>query len=141
MKILDNLNPKFRIDAYEDPSTEDEIVELRKVSSIPVPDDYLGMIRRMASAEILITEYTYIRIWGAADAVEMNDANAIQRYFPVSLAIGDDEGGNALVLTDGKHGFGLYKCNFGDLDPKSAEFIAATLADFLIRGVGLDVFP
>lgn len=94
----------------------------------------------MSDAEILIRGTQYVRIWGAARTLELNDAYHIQRYFPISLAIGDDEGGAALIFTDTAQGFGLYKCDFGDLDPDSATFIASSLSEFLISGVGVDAF-
>lgn len=138
MDIIDNLNAGFRIDAYQAPSTEAEIAELIKLSAVPVPEDYLDVIRKINCPEILITKIQYIRIWGAERAVEMNDAYEIQKYIPVSLAIGDDEGGSVLILMDGARGFGLYTAGFGDLDLESAVFIAPTLSDLLINGIGVD---
>lgn len=138
MDILDNLNAAFRIDAYEAPSTEEQIAELIKLSAVPVPQDYVALIRKMNCPEIRIAENQYVRIWGALLAIEMNEANEIQKYIPISLAIGDDEGGSAIILMDGARGCGLYITGFGDLDAETAVFIAPTLSDFLIRGIGAD---
>ena len=38
----------------------------------------------------------------------MNESYEIQDYIPNSLAVGDDEGGNALIYFEGAEGFGLY---------------------------------
>lgn len=69
----------------------------------------------------------------------MNSAYEIQKYIPDSLAIGDDEGGQALLYMNGIQGFGLYLCGFGDLDPETAMFVAPTLNSFLVEGNGKSI--
>ncbi|MGP3781155.1 hypothetical protein ACTWKC_12095 [Bacillus sp. 4A_MP3] len=54
----------------------------------------------------------------------MNESYEIQDYIPNSLAVGDDEGGNALIYFEGAEGFGLYIVGFGDLDPEEAVKVA-----------------
>ena len=46
---------------------------------------------------------------------------------PNSLAIGDDEGGNAIIYAEGKNGFGVYAVSFSDLDADEIIFIAKCL--------------
>jgi hypothetical protein len=108
MDIIENLNKRFRIDAYEAAATNEGISSLESFSSIPVPDDYKAFIRTITEAEILIGEWQHVRIWGPLGCIEMNEAYSIQKYIPNSLAVGDDEGGLMLVFLAGRNGFGLY---------------------------------
>jgi len=138
MDIVSNLNECFRVDAHESAATEEEIKSLEMYSLIPVPDDYKDLARSMTEAEILVNGEKYIRIWSPSGCIEMNTEYHIQKYIPQSLAIGDDEGGKALVLMTGADGFGLYKVDFGDLCVEDAEFIATSLTDLLVKGHGRD---
>ncbi|ELR64590.1 hypothetical protein C942_02403 [Photobacterium marinum] len=69
----------------------------------------------------------------------MNEEYMVQDYIPNSLAIGDDEGGSALIIMTGNKGYGLYKVGFGDLDVDDAEYISASLSELLIDGFGAQV--
>ncbi|WP_106766533.1 1,3-beta-glucan synthase regulator [Paenibacillus faecalis] len=138
MRLLDNISEQFRIDASQGPSTEREIELLLEFSSITVPNDYLDIIRLATEIEISVAKEVYIRIWGATGCTEMNEAYQIQQYIPNSLAIGDDEGGRALIYLSGSKGFGLYIIGFGNLDIEDAVFIAPTLEDLLTKNIGID---
>ena len=136
--IIKNLNDCFRVDAYKSASPQEDIEALENFSDLTIPEDYLGIGRVMTEVEILVNEKSYIRIWGAARCVEMNDAYQIQKYIPNSLAIGDDEGGMALIVMAGPRGMGIYTVGFGDLDANDAKFIAPSLSKFLIGGEGIE---
>jgi len=60
----------------------------------------------------------------------MNEAYHIQQYIPDSLAIGDDECGNALLYTEGNYGFGVYIVSFGNLGIDEMVYIADSLETF-----------
>lgn len=138
MRLLDNIGGQFRIDASQGPSSEREIELLLEFSSITVPNEYLDIIRLATEIEINVAKEAYIRIWGATGCTEMNEAYQIQKYIPNSLAIGDDEGGRALIYLNGSKGFGLYIIGFGNLDIEDAVFIAPTLKDLLINNIGIE---
>ena len=70
----------------------------------------------------------------------MNESYEIQDYIPNSLAVGDDEGGNALIYFEGAEGFGLYIVGFGDLDPEEAVKVASSLNDLLIQDTGIEKY-
>jgi len=124
MNILEKLNEAFTLEAQESPASKEAIQELQKFSSIDVPLDYLEVIQHCTNAEINVQNELYIRVWSPTDCIEMNEAHDIQKYIPNSLAIGDDEGGKALLYVDGKEGFGLYTVDFGDLDIEETIKIA-----------------
>jgi len=139
MYILKDLHSSLKIDANESSASLEDIAALKEFSSITVPTDYLNVIREMTEVEILINGDRYFRIWSPAGCIEMNEEYQVQSYIPESLAIGDDEGGGALILMTGKQGFGIYKVGFGDLCVEDAEFVSETLEGLLTKGLGIDV--
>lgn len=138
MNILKILHSNFRIDANESKATQDKIDTLKQFSEVEVPPDYLDIVNRMTEVETLVYGEKYIRIWSPSGCIEMNEEYQAQRYTPQSLAIGDDEGGSALIFMAGKEEFGLYKVGFGDLDADDAEYIASSLEEFLTTGTGVE---
>jgi hypothetical protein len=139
MNILKNLHSSLKVDANEPAASIEDIAALNEFCAITVPSDYLNVIREMTEVEILINNDKYFRIWSPAGCIEMNEEYQVQNYIPESLAIGDDEGGSALILMTGKQGFGIYKVGFGDLDIEDAEFVSETLEGLLTKGSGVDV--
>ncbi|MEC2077054.1 SMI1/KNR4 family protein [Metabacillus fastidiosus] len=139
MNILDNISSVYTIDARKSPSKEEEIKELQDFSTIDVPTDYIEIIQLASDVELNISNQMYIRIWGALGCIEMNEAYEVQKYLPNSLAIGDDEGGGALIYLQGKDGFGIYYNRFADLDIEEAVKIAPSLTELLINNVGTDI--
>ena len=136
MDIVNNLNEHFRIDAYKAAALKEDIESLDSFSNIAIPDDYKDFVRKMTEAEILLDNGAYVRIWGPLGCIEMNTIYNVQKYIPISLAVGDDEGDMMLVLMTGENGFGLYKVGFGDICTETAEYIASSLTDLLVYGIG-----
>ncbi|WP_300383443.1 SMI1/KNR4 family protein [Clostridium sp.] len=139
MSLLNRLSSNYRIDASKSASNDEEVKNLIGFSKIKIPEDFLKVIRELTEIEINVDEKKYIRIWGADGCIEMNDAYNIQENIPNSLAIADDEGGNALIYTTGEKGFGLYVIAFNDLDVDELQYVASSLSDLMINNVGIDV--
>ncbi len=139
MKIIDKISDSYRIDASESYSTEEELKKLRDFSEIEIPQDYLDIISYRTEIEISVRGEKYIRIWGAVGCIDMNEAYHIQDYIPCSLAIGDDEGGNAQIYATGEKGFGLYIIAFNDLDEEEMLYVADSLSDLLLYNNGIEV--
>lgn len=138
MDIIKEISATFSIDTKQPPATEEEIKTLRNFSPIEIPSDYLEVVRQATEMEIKVGNHKYIRIWGPSGCIEMNEAYNIQDFIPNSLAVGDDEGGSALIYLTGKDGFGLYITGFGDLDVDDAIKLAPTLRDLLVNHSGLE---
>lgn len=138
MSILCNLNSSLQIKASESAASTNDINSLKEFSSIEVPIDYCEIVSEMTEVEVLIDSDRYFRVWSPDGCIEMNKEYQIQSYIPQSLAVGDDEGGSALILMTGKNGFGLYKVDFGDLDIEDAEYISDSLRSLLIDGIGIE---
>lgn len=137
MNILDNISSVYTIDARKSPSKE-EIKALQEFSTIDVPTEFIEIIQLASDIEINVGDQMYIRIWGASGCIEMNKAYEVQRYLPNSIAIGDDEGGGALIYLQGKDGFGIYYNRFADLDIEEAVKIAPSLTELLVNNVGVN---
>ncbi|NPC93592.1 SMI1/KNR4 family protein [Bacillus sp. WMMC1349] len=139
MNILNKISSVYTIEARQSPSREEEINALQDFSAIDVPIEYIEIIQLASEIEFNVSEQMYIRIWGAAGCIEMNEAYEVQKYLPNSLAIGDDEGGGALIYLQGKDGFGIYYNRFGDLDIKEAVKIAPSLSELLVNNIGVNI--
>ena len=137
MDVLGNLNQAFRIAAAENASDEETIASLIVFSEIVVPTEYLNLIRKHSELELMVSGTRTLRIWGASGCIEMNEAYHIQKYIPRSLAIGDDEGGNALIYATGCEGFGVYAVAFNDLEAEEMKYISDSLASLLVNGKGV----
>lgn len=138
MSIIEKINHIFRIDTYAQASSKDDIDKLIKSAEITIPNEYLNIIRHKTELEICINNQQYIRIWGATGCMELNDAYCIQKYIPESLAIGDDESGNAIMYAYGKNGFGIYMVAFNDLDKDELVYISSSLERLLIYADGVE---
>lgn len=135
--VLGNLIHAFRIAAAENASDEETIASLIAFSEIVVPTEYLNLIRKHSELELMVCGTRTIRIWGASGCIEMNEAYHIQKYIPQSLAIGDDEDGNALIYATGREGFGVYAVAFNDLEAEEMKYISDSLVSLLVNGKGV----
>lgn len=139
MSILKELSNKYRIDASKPASSNKEIEKLVKFSDINIPEDFLEVIRELTDVEINVNGEKYIRIWGAIGCIDMNEAYSIQDNIPNSLAIADDESGNALIYTTGEQGFGIYVIALNDLDIDELQYVAGSLSELLKDNIGVNV--
>ena len=142
MNILSNLYPSLKLAASQAPSTKEEIKALLEFSPIHVPPEYLQLIQEGSELEIGVDlqgeGYWFIRIYGAANAKEMNQAYRVQEDLRQSLAIGDNEGGHMLVLVPTATPPGIYRIPMSCLsDLDDATFIATDLTELLVNGKNL----
>lgn len=140
MSLLNVLSNKFIIATSCDKASDSEIDELRHYSQIDVPDEYLQIIKENTEIEIEVDKQKYMRIWGAAGCLEMNEAYNIQKYIPQSLAIGDDECSNVIIYANGKNGYGIYIVSLSDLDVEEMVYISDSLKSFLVMEKGITLF-
>ncbi len=138
MTILDKLYLDFSVDVSQPAALPEAIKKLKDFSSIEVPVDYIEIVDEATEIEISVRKEQYIRIWSPEGCIEMNESYNVQTFIPNSLAIGDDEGGNALLYMTGNKGFGIYLTGFGNLDADDATYISISLRELLINGDGVD---
>ncbi|WP_309383698.1 hypothetical protein [Cerasicoccus frondis] len=140
-RILSKLNPRCSLGQSEEPASVGSINDLKEYSSIIIPEEYLELVNDVTDVEIGVDGQFHIRIWGPLRIIEMIEAYDVYKYIPTSLAIGDNEGGQALIYMQGEKGFGIYKSGFGDLDAEDAVWISKDLTSLLVDGEGLDRIP
>lgn len=139
MGIIDRMDERFRMETRNEEESLEVLHRFVKVEGIKIPEEYINVIKEGSDMEISVDDEMYIRLWGAEGCVEMNEAYNIQAELPNSLAIGDDEGGSAIIYMKGKKGEGLYVVGFGELDVEGARYLAPTLRDLLVKGEGVGV--
>lgn len=142
MNILSNLYPSLKLVASQAPSTKDEIKALVEFSPIPIPPEYLQLIQQGSEMEIGVDlgsdGYWFIRIYGAAGVIEMNEAYEVRKKLKTVLAIGDNEGGDMLLLAPHASPPGIYLNPMSCLrDMNESTFIASNLTDLLVNGKNL----
>lgn len=139
MSILDKLYGGIKVVSAHERSTIVDINELLLFSPIGLPDEYVELSLLGSFIEILISDKSYICLWGANKCILMNDEYKVQSDIPLALAIGDDGGGGALFYVDGFDGVGVYHMRYEDMDMDEATYISESLSALLTKGIGLDV--
>lgn len=134
----------MKLAASQEPSSEDDIKALVDFSPIPVPRDYLDLVKKGSELEIGVDlreeGYWFIRIYGAAGAIEMNTAYAVQKHLRHALALGDNEGGDMLVLVEDANPPGIYRIPMSCLsDMDEATYIANSLTELLSHGKNVEL--
>lgn len=132
----------MKIAASDSASTDEEIEELRQFSPIEIPPDFLDLIKHASEIEIGVDlgddGYWFIRVYGAAGVVEMNKAYNVQKHLHQALAIGDNEGGDMLLLAPHASPPGVYRIPMSCLsDMDDATYIADNLTELLVKGKNL----
>lgn len=105
-----------------------------------VPEQFIELVREATELEIQHDNGTYLRIWGPADCISMDEGYGISERIRGAVPVGDDGGGRVLFFMQGKGGAGLYVVGFGDLDADDAKWVAPNLNELLINAVGVEVF-
>ncbi len=139
MSCISQLSRKLRIDVQEEASSEEDIELLKNFAPIEVPIDYLEIVREATEIQICVDDSDYLRIWSANGVMELNRAYEIQKYLPKALALGDDDWGRAILWMPFAARLGIYLCGFGALDEEEALFVAPSLEDLLVKGIGIEV--
>lgn len=107
MGIIDRMDERLRMETRNEEESLEVLHRFVKVEGLKIPEEYINVIKEGSDMEISVDDEMYIRIWGAEGCVEMNEAYNIQAELPNSLAIGDDEGGSAIIYMKGKKGKGF----------------------------------
>jgi len=104
-----------------------------------VPAEYLEIASEATEIEMEHDNGTYLRIWGPARCLEMDDGYEISKRIVTAVPIGDNGGGKIIFYMSGKSGFGLYLLGFGDANPDHAYLIAANLRQLLVEAKGIEI--
>jgi SMI1 / KNR4 family (SUKH-1) len=86
------------------PATEEAIAALISSFSLPLPSEYLALLRSSDGGHAHLSGYpSYVRIWPAVTAVEYNRDYEVERWVPGFIGFGDN-GGPDMVGFDTRSG-------------------------------------
>ena len=119
-------NPHFTL---HPPATDTTINAAEDASNIPFPPEYRALLR--------LTNGLYsdgcLVLYAAEDLTTRNQDYEVPTYLPDYLMIGDDSGGQAILID---RSGALYEVGMGVMDADWLEPSAASLADLLITHAG-----
>lgn len=137
--MLNAIGHQFQVLAKGPPAEASSIEALNKHFG-DVPEEYIETISDATEIELQHEQGRYIRIWGPAGCIEMDEGYDIRERISGAFPIGDDGGGRVIFYMQGTKGLGLYLVGYGNLDREDATFIAPSLREFLANGVGVGSF-
>lgn len=141
--MLSQINAKFQVRATRSPASQGDITSLR-VNFTSVPDEYIKLVREATEIELSFVNKNnrkrYIRIWGPDGCLEFSEAYMIVQRIPEAIPIGDDGSGSCFLYMNGNQGWGLYLSDLSVIDREDAKWIAPTLRELLVDGIGADAF-
>ena len=110
-------------------ASEADIAALIEASRVPLPGDYLALLRLSNGGSAQISGYpNYVRIWPAKLAIENNKGYQVQKWLPGFIAFGDN-GGPDMVGFDTRNGEPYPVCSI-PFAPMEWEGAMGTVADF-----------
>ncbi len=87
------LSGKYQWDGNP-PTTEQDITALVSSIPIPLPFEYLDLLRLSDGGEAQLCGFpNYVRIWSARLAIDYNQGYEVQQWLPGFVGIGDNGGG------------------------------------------------
>ncbi len=132
---IDNITA-FTVQGFQSASMAGQIAELtRKYSG--VPEEYTELIASATEIELTHACGAYLRIYGAVDAMEMDEGYDISECLEGAILIGDDGNSRAVFYWNGRHGKGLYMCSYSALFPEDVTYVSPNLTSLLRDGVGV----
>ena len=76
---------------------------------------------------------TYLRLYGPGGCEDMDDAYNISKHIPGAITVGDNGGGEAIVVVAKDSVPGIYRVCYGALSPEDLCFVAASLESLLVE--------
>jgi hypothetical protein len=135
---LHEVGPEYRVLAAGSAASPEDILDAtRHFGSLPA--GYIDLVKKVTELELEHAGGQYIRIWGPAGCVEMDEAYDIRRRMPGTVPVGDD-GGRVIFYGEGPCGIGLYYVGWGVLDTNESVWIANDLRSLLLHAEGLSNF-
>lgn len=124
--MIERLHRDIRVLTRKNGATQAELVALK--SRFPgVASSLLDLLRDATEIE-LSYRGRYLRLYGPVGCIEMDEAYGIASALPNAITIGDNGGGEAIVLVDGA----VYRVGYGALARDELHFIANSIDDLLI---------
>ena len=124
--MLESLHRDIRVLTQESGATPSEIATLK--SRFPTLPDLLADLMLDATELELSYRGRYLRLYGPRGCIEMDNAYGISDAIPTAITIGDNGGGEAIVLVENT----VYRIGYGALAPDELNYIASSVDELLI---------
>jgi hypothetical protein len=111
------------------PATPEDIAALEAAFPVPLPADYLALLRLSDGGEAGLSGYpTYVRLWPALKVIDHNEGYQVSHWLPGFIGFGDN-GGPDMVGFDTRHGEPYPVCSVM-FAPMEWEGAMGQVADF-----------
>jgi hypothetical protein len=137
--MMDKIDSSFKVLAKGPPATNEQLSALTRHFG-NTPKEYVAFVFEATEIELQHRNGQYVRIWGPAGCVTMDQGYGIRQRIPSAIPIGDDGGGHVIFYANGKRGSGLYHVSYGNLDVDDAIWIAPSLVELIGKATGIDSF-
>ena len=126
--MIERLHSNIRLLAHQPGASPVEIAAFQ--ARYPdLPAEFLELMGEATDVELSYCG-RYLRLYGPAGCVEMDEAYAISSRIPQAITVGDNGGGEAIVFVPGR---GLHRVGYGALFADELVYIARTLDDLLVQ--------
>ena len=115
------------------PASPEAIARLRAELGLELPDEYSSLL---AQADGVYANS--LTLYSCGDVPERNRTYEVAVYAPGFLAIGDDGGGQAIVLRAGHGTSPVFVVGHGSMSSARLVRVADSLSDWIRRGCPLD---
>lgn len=115
----------------ESPASNEEIEAAQISLGMRLPQDY----RRLLQVSNGFSLQSGVLIYSTSELPERNQTFEVAIYAPGCIAIGDDSGGRAIVISGDKEG--VFLVDQGSFDPTDFDLIAPSIAEWISKGCAL----
>ena len=126
--MLERFHPDVRVLARHPGAPSSEVTAFRRRHP-GLPDTVVELMREATDLE-LAYRGRYLRLYGPATAAEMDEAYSISRRIPGAVVIGDNGGGEAIIILE--NGRGIHRVGYGALDADEVLPVAGDLEELLV---------
>ena len=127
----------FTIHSSDPPCPTDSIEEFKN-RYVDVPNEYLELISSATELELSHACGAYLRIYGMADAIDMDEGYSISDNLEGAVPIGDDGNSRAVFYWRGNKGSGAHLHSCDSMFPEDVIFVAPSLVSLVKDGVGAE---
>ncbi|MBS0265692.1 MAG: hypothetical protein JSS02_27415 [Planctomycetes bacterium] len=127
--MLENLHHTIRVLTQASGAMQADILMLR--TRFPFLPETVSALMLDATELELSYGGRYLRLYGPHGCMEMDDAYGISNAIPGAIPIGDNGGGEAIVIVNNA----VYRVGYGALAPDELTCVAESIEDLLLRAI------
>ncbi len=133
--MLERLHPEIRVLSRAEGASKEQLAGL--ATRYPsIPKAFLGLFAEATELE-LSYRGIYLRFYGPEGCVEMDEAYSISEQVPGAIPVGDNGGGEAILVIPEGPTSGIHRADYSDLDPDALSYVAPSLEALLLEAAPL----